>query len=56
LVFEAITTIGGLIAGIIAFLVGRLSSVQTQSFASLTASRRAGNTTSQEVKTQSPTQ
>jgi uncharacterized membrane protein YbhN (UPF0104 family) len=37
LVFEAITTIGGLIAGLIAFLIGRFSSAQTKPFPDLPA-------------------
>ena len=48
LVFEAITTIGGLIAGIIAFLVGRFSSAQTKPFPGVPAFPGGANTTPQE--------
>lgn len=49
LVFEAITTIGGLMAGILAFLIGRrISSAQTKPLPGLPAFPRDGNTTSQE--------
>lgn len=44
LVFEAITTIGGLIAGIIAFLIGRISFSQTKPFPGLSAFPRDENT------------
>jgi uncharacterized membrane protein YbhN (UPF0104 family) len=42
LVFEAITTIGGLIAGIIAFLVGRIASGQAKPFPSLPVFQKTG--------------
>jgi uncharacterized membrane protein YbhN (UPF0104 family) len=45
LVFEAITTIGGLIAGVVAFLMGRISSGQTRPFPGLSAFPRDENTT-----------
>ena len=45
LVFEAITTIGGLLAGMIAFLVGRSSSARTKPFSVLPAIPTDGNPT-----------
>jgi uncharacterized membrane protein YbhN (UPF0104 family) len=45
LVFEAISTIGGLLAGIIAFLVGRIAPGQTQPFPVLPAFQENGSTT-----------
>jgi uncharacterized membrane protein YbhN (UPF0104 family) len=45
LVFEAITTIGGLFAGIIAYLVGRISPAQTKPFPGLPAFQENGGTT-----------
>jgi uncharacterized membrane protein YbhN (UPF0104 family) len=45
LVFEAITTIGGLLAGIVAFFVGRSASIQTKPVPGLSAVQRDGNPT-----------
>jgi uncharacterized membrane protein YbhN (UPF0104 family) len=46
LVFEAITIFGGLLAGVIAFLIGRFSSAQTKLWPELSAFAPDGNKTS----------